>query len=553
MAADRTPGPPAEEAQPEWCYAAVWESIARAQPHLPAFFQGERAVSWGQFDREADALAIALLEAGLGPQSKVAAHLYNGPEYLTTYYAAFKAGLAPFNVNYRYGPEELFYLLDNADAEVVVFQTEFSPLLDQVRARLPRVKLWIAAPEDDESVPAWAIDYRTLVERPGPRGVRAPWGRSGEHLLIIYTGGTTGLPKGVMWRQQDLFGVGAYGANPLLGLGPMAHPAAAGARAAAGPRPVSLIACPLMHGTGLMAAVATLNAGGAAAFLASRRFSAQELWSEVERLGVARISIVGMAFCTPMLEALEAEPGRWDLSTVRVIGSSGAMWSYENKQGLLRHMPQAILADALASSEAFGLGVSASTAGSETSTARFNLGANCAVFTEDGRRVAPGSGEAGLVAVGGHIPQGYYKDPEKTARTFPLIEGRRWSMPGDWARVEADGTLTLLGRGSQCINTGGEKVFPEEVEEALKRHERVRDAAVVGLPDPRFGETICALVELHPGVEPPAPGELTAHVRGQIAAYKAPRQIHYVDSVGRGPNGKLDYKSLKALALDLTA
>lgn len=533
----------------EWNYAEVWESVVDAQPEQAAFVHADRVMTWGEFDKQSDTLAAAMLKAGLTHQSKVAAYLYNCPEYMIAYFAAFKAGLAPFNVNYRYGADELIYLLDNADAEVVVFHADFTQLADQIRTRLPLVKMWIRV-SDNGAHPAeldWVQEWDDVVRTSTPR-VRAPWGRSGDDIMMIYTGGTTGMPKGVMWRQADLFGVGNYGANPILGLPPLAHPHQAGERAVTGGRPIIVVACPLMHGTGLLSAMGTLTAGGAAAFLPSRHFSAAELWGEVDRLRAARIAIVGMAFCTPMLEVLDANPGRWDLSCVRLIGSSGAMWSYENKQGLLKHMPQAMLADAFSSSEAIGLGSSVSVAGAESATARFIIGENCAVFTEDKRRVQPGSGERGLVAVGGHIPLGYYKDQEKTDRTFPVIEGRRWSIPGDWATVEADGALVMLGRGSQCINTGGEKVFPEEVEETLKRHPDVRDAAVVGLPDPRFGEVVSALVELQPGRAPPAPDALVAHVRGQLAHYKAPRAIFYVDSVGRAPNGKLDYKALKAIA-----
>jgi 3-oxocholest-4-en-26-oate---CoA ligase len=292
----------------------------------------------------------------------------------------------------------------------------------------------------------------------------------------------------------------------------------------------------------------TLSMGGAVLLLPSRKFSAEELCAEVERLKVTRIGIVGQAFAGPILEALDAHPGRWDMSSVRLIGSSGCMWSQENKQGLLRHMPDAALVDSFSSSEAIGMGASESRQGEEARTARFAVSETCAVFTEDGRRVQPGSGERGMTAVSGHLPLGYYKDPEKTARTFPMFEGRRWCMPGDWAMVNADGTLEVLGRGSVCINTGGEKVFPEEVEEALKRHPAVRDAVVVGLPDPRFGERICAVVELVPGAAEPTLGDLAVHVKGSLADYKAPRNLVLVESVGRAPNGKVDYKAAKAYA-----
>jgi len=290
-----------------------------------------------------------------------------------------------------------------------------------------------------------------------------------------------------------------------------------------------------------------LTAGGTIATLPSTHFDAVELWSEVERLRANAISIVGMAFAQPMLQALDANPGRWNLSSLRRIGSSGTVWSMENKLGLLRHVPGCSIFDSLGSSEAVGLGVSSSGADGAPETAKFMVTANSACFTEDGRRVEPGSGERGLLAVSGHLPVGYYKDPEKTERTFKTFEGRRWSVPGDWATVEADGTLRLLGRGSQVINTGGEKVFPEEVEEAIKRYPGVRDAAVVGVPDDRFGERICAVVDVEDG---PAPtlSDLVEHVRAHLARYKAPREL-VIAPIARAANGKLDYKAVRADAL----
>ena len=322
---------------------------------------------------------------------------------------------------------------------------------------------------------------------PATRPVVAPWGRHDEDLLLIFTGGTTGMPKAVMWQQGDLMAKGGYGSNPLLGTGPMAAPEEAGPRAAASPiKPRSLIAPPLMHATGLIGAFTAIGAGGAVVLLPHGKFEPEEVWNAVERWRVTRMTIVGQPFAQPLLEALDANPGRWDLSSLFIIGSSGAMWNRENKLGLIRHIPQVQLMDSYSSSEAFGMGLSTTNAAGEKATATFELGPDCAIFTEDGRRVEPGSGESGRLAVGGPIPLGYYKDPVKSAQTFPTYEGKRWSMPGDWASVDADGTVRILGRGSQCINTGGEKVFPEEVEEALKRHPAVRDAAVTGVPDARY-------------------------------------------------------------------
>lgn len=534
-----------------WTLADVWEAIAASQAERSALIQADRVISWGAFDARADALAAHFLARGLGHQAKVAAYLYNGPEYLETYFAAFKAGVAPVNTNYRYGPEEVRYLFDNADAEAVVFHAGFTELLEKIRPQLPKVKAWIAVAEPGHPTPAWADDYDSVVAKtPAKRPVRAPWGVSGDDLLLLYTGGTTGMPKGVMWRQDDLFQVLGAGGNAAMGIPPATSIRELIDRIH-GPEHLraTMITCaPLMHGTGQFSAFIALNGGGTVCVLPSRKFDAVELWNEVERLKATNIVIVGLAFSTPMLEALEANPGRWDLSSVRSMSSSGSMWSQENKRGLLSHIPQAMIADSFGSSEAVGLGASASAAGAEAQTAAFMLGPNTAVFTDDGRRVQPGSGERGLVAVSGFLPMGYYKDEEKSAKTFRVMEGVRWSVPGDYAEVNADGTLKLLGRGSVCINTGGEKVFPEEVEEALKRHATVRDAVVVGVPDPRFGERICAVVEPEAGAQPSL-AELSAHVHSELAGYKAPRELVVVDTIGRAPNGKVDYKAIKERAL----
>src|SRR5215472_11320003 len=532
-----------------WNFADIWESIAAAIPARPALIRGAAEVSWADFDRRANRLARSLVDLGLKRQSKVAAYLYNGPEYLETYYAAFKAGLAPVNTNYRYVADELIYLFDNADAEAVVFGASFSETVDAIRGKLPKVKAWIAVAEPGHPAPPFAQDYGAITATSEPRFV-APWGRSGDDLLILYTGGTTGMPKGVMWRLEDLFQVLGAGGNALLGIPPLEDPQDAGPRVVAAlSDPASplapattLAAAPLMHGTAQFSSIISLGAGGAVASLPSTRFNAIELWSEAERLRAAGIIIVGMAFAQPMLETLDANPGRWDLSALRRIASSGTVWSMENKQGLLKHLPACAIFDSLGSSEAVGLGVSSSGAQATAETAKFMVTPNSACFTEDGRRVEPGSGERGLLAVSGYLPLGYYKDPEKTARTFHTYEGRRWSVPGDWATVEADGKLRLLGRGSQVINTGGEKVFPEEVEEAIKRFPGVRDAAAVGVPDSRFGERVCAVVQATGTVDEAG---AIAHVKGVLAGYKAPRRVVQLPTLGRAPNGKVDYAALR--------
>jgi len=533
-----------------WNFADAYELIAARTPNHPCMVQGSRTVTWGEFNARANALAADMLSSGLSHQSKVAAYLTNCPEYLETYVAAFKGGFAPVNTNYRYGPEEVAYLFDNADAEAVVFHSSYTDVLEGIRERLSKVKVWYCVCEGGDAVPTWAHDYDAVVSAGRHDNVSGPWGRSGDDLLLLYTGGTTGMPKGVMWRQDDLFNVLGAGGNAVLGV----PPATTLEELASRPDPsqpglVLLSACPLMHGTGQFSSFIALNMGGCIVTLPSKHFDVHELLAEVERNKVRTLVIVGQAFAGPILEALEAEPGRYDLKSLMMISSSGVMWSQENKAGLLRHIPQVVLFDSFGSSEAVGMGGSVSAAGAATETARFQLGPTCAVFTEDGRRVQPGTGERGLVAVGGFIPLGYYGDEAKTAQTFRVFEGQRWSVPGDWAEISADGTLVLLGRGSVCINTGGEKVFPEEVEEAMKTHSAVRDAVAVGIPDLRFGETICAVVEANEGGAIEL-SELSEHVKSALAAYKAPRHLVLVDTIGRAPNGKVDYKRLKALAME---
>jgi acyl-CoA synthetase (AMP-forming)/AMP-acid ligase II len=456
----------------------------------------------------------------------------------------FKAGLVPVNTNYRYSHDELVYLWTNADAVAVVFHGTFADRCDRLRHELPGIRTWIHVDDGSGDCPDWAVPYETAAASAAGRTVPV-WGRSPDDLYILYTGGTTGMPKGVMWRQDDIVGsLDAPSKQPLPAVPGWAEFDQRMAR----PGPRNLPGAPLMHGTGAFNAMWNLVLAGSVITLPGRHFDPVELLDTIESDRVNSISIVGDAFAKPMLRALDAQPDRWDISSLRVIISSGVIWAAETKAGLLRHNARLIMIDSLGSSEAIGMATNTTTADSPSSTAKFSLGPNTKVLTEDGREVQPGSGERGRVALRGRTPIGYYKDEAKTAATFVLHDGVRWSIPGDWAEVEADGTLKLYGRGSQCINTGGEKVYPEEVEEALKLHPSVGDAAVVGVPDERFGEAITALVEPQPGhsIDEAA---LVAHVKERLAHYKAPKRVLHIDSVGRAPNGKLDYKTLKSNAL----
>jgi 3-oxocholest-4-en-26-oate---CoA ligase len=532
---------------PGWNFADVWEVVAQQVPDAPAQVQGDRRLSWAETDRRANGVAQALLDAGVQEQDKVAQYLYNCPEYLESVFATFKAGLAPINTNYRYLTDELLYLWDNGDAVAVVFHGTFAERIETIRDQLPLVKLWLWVDDGAGPCPSWATPYETAAQAGTPTAVRGPWGRDGDHLLLLYTGGTTGMPKGVMWRQDDLFRtlVGTF--VPAVQDG---EPDLQIIRdAVQGPGVTGLPACPLMHGTGWFTQLIILSGGGCSVLLESRNLDIDELFATIERESVNAIAIVGDAFAKPMVRALDAAPGKYDISSLAIISSSGVMFSEASKQALLAHHPGMMIIDAFSSSEALGMGQSVSSAAGSSTTAKFTVGEHTKVLTDDGREVQPGSGETGRVAVGGWQPIGYYKDEAKSAATFITFEGKRYSVPGDYATVEADGSLTILGRGSVCINTGGEKVFPEEVEEVLKTYESVADAVAVGIPDEKFGEAITAVVELVPGAAFDE-GAIVVHVKDKLAAYKAPKRVLPIDTIGRAPNGKVDYKRLKAWAAD---
>jgi acyl-CoA synthetase (AMP-forming)/AMP-acid ligase II len=527
-----------------WNYATIWETAAEQLPDHPAQVQGERRITWAQLDRRADGVARTLLDAGARQQDKVAQYLHNAPEYIESMFAAFKAGLVPVNTNYRYADDELLYLWDNSDAVAVVFHGVFTERIERIRARLPRVRLWLWVDDGSGPCPDWALAYETAAAAATDR-VMAPWGRGDDDLLLMYTGGTTGMPKGVMWRQDSLIRAlgpvtGAHFTAPEVDYTPVRE-------AMSTPGTPTLPGSPLMHATAQFICLLTMNQGGTVVLLEHRHFDVVELLDTVEREKVSTLIIVGDAFARPMAATLDDHPGRWDLSSLAIVTSSGVMWSQETKDALLKHHPGVLLYDSLGSSEAVGLGASVSAAGATAGTARFTLGPNARVVGDDGKDVLPGSGDMGRVALKGHTPVGYYKDPIKSAETFVQIDGDTYSMPGDYAIVELDGTLTLLGRGSVCINTGGEKVFPEEVEEVLKLHPAVVDAVVVGLPDMTFGEAVTAVVETRNGDHVDG-ADLIAHVKGKLASFKAPKSVVRVDTIGRAPNGKVDYKRMKAYA-----
>jgi acyl-CoA synthetase (AMP-forming)/AMP-acid ligase II len=538
----------------EWNFATCWEAIADAQPGRLALAQGDRHRTWGEWDDRSARLAAAFAELGLGRDGKVASYLYNSIEYLEGVFATWKCGAAPVNVNYRYLENELRYLLENSDTEILLFHGVLGEHVAKVWHDVPTLKAIVQVDDGSPHVEG-ALRYEDLIagHEPAPRAAK-----SGDDLYILYTGGTTGMPKGVMWRNEDLYESLVPSVLGLFGITPPAEPADFGrvaqGVASAGRTPVHLPASPLMHGTGFMSSLQALCAGGAIVTLESRSFDAHELWRAVAQEHVTQMAIVGDAFGKPMVRALEAaeeDNAPYDLSSLGLMISSGVMWTAEIKQQLMARGAFLCL-DSLGSSEGVGFAQQISAPGAEATTAKFSIGANTTVLTEDGREVQPGSGERGLLALGGPIPLGYYKDPEKSAATFRTFGDQRYSIPGDWATVAADGTIELLGRGSVSINSGGEKIFPEEVEEAVKKHPAVQDAIVVGVPDEKFGEAITALVSFRPG-ESASPDEIVATVKANLSAFKAPRHVLVVDEVSRGPNGKADYAGAKRIATERVA
>jgi acyl-CoA synthetase (AMP-forming)/AMP-acid ligase II len=533
-------------------YATIWESIADTIPDATAVVHGDITRTWAQYDDRAARLAAAYAAAGLGHDSKIGLYMYNGNEYLEAQYGAFKIRGVPVNVNYRYLDDELWYLLDNSDAEALVFHSSLGDRVAQVTERLPKLKLLIEVDDGGTGQVQAALTYDEVLSanEPMERIVR-----SEDDIYMLYTGGTTGMPKGVMYDMASHVSLFLRSGFPFLGqqvprsgeeVAPLVE-----AITAAGKRMVAIPCAPLMHGTGLwLGAFAAHLTGGEVITLTSRTLDPHEVLRTAQARRATSLVIVGDAFAKPLVAAIDeaaqrAEP--YDLSSLGVILSSGVMWTAEVKQQLLDRIPQVVLFDAIGSTEG-SMGNQMSTRGGSTETAKFTQNPTTKVFTEDGREVTPGSGEIGVVAAGGFVPLGYFKDPDKSARTFRTIDGVRYAIPGDLAQVAADGTLILLGRGSQVINSGGEKIFPEEVEEAVKRVPGVRDCLVIGIDDERFGQAVTAVAATDGRVLDEA--DVIAHVKTQLARYKAPKRVVFVTDVPRSPNGKADYIAAKQYALD---
>ena len=538
--------------------STIFRTVAQTIPDKQVLVWRDRRLTYAQMDARIDGVAHYLASRGLGShiernqlanhqsgQDHMGLYLRNGNEYLEAMVAGYRARVAPFNVNFRYVEEELLYLLADAKAKVLVYAAEFAPHVQSIRGRLPELQVLIQVADDsgNQLLPD-AVDYESIVNTPAPSwGMPEP---SGDDLYILYTGGTTGMPKGVLWRQHDIF-MSAMGGRPFMAGGEPLNSyddLAAQVRAQAGFRSMLLIP-PLMHGAAQWGVFNTISTGGWIALPDNvQRLDADAVLRLVARERVLGIPVVGDAMARPLVDAIET--GDYDLSSLMAFTNGGAPLSPTVRDRLLAALPNLMIMDAVGASESGAQMTTIATKGAETQAATFTPLADTAVVSLDFTRVLqPGEGD-GWLARQVFVPLGYLGDAEKTARTFPTIDGVRWSIPGDKARVLDDGRIELLGRDSVTINSGGEKIFAEEVERAVASHPAVYDVTVAGRPSERWGNEVVAIVQLAEG-KSVTDEELAEACRAHIADYKVPKAFIRVDKVVRSPAGKADYRWAKAV------
>lgn len=536
--------------------AELNESIADLIPEREAIVTTTRRLAWRELQLRTRRLAHLLAAAGLGchrersqlepwesGQDHVGLYLYNGHEYLEGMIAASRARAVPFNVNYRYVDEELLYLFRDSNARAIIYHASFAPRLAAILPQLPPMALLLQVDDGSgEALLPGARDYETaLAAAPDTRLDVQP---SDDDLYIVYTGGTTGMPKGVLWRQHDIFYAAMGGRLP--GSEPVASLEDLLSRVPYGEMMRILPAPPFMHGAGHWTAFINLHQGGTVIVPNQvRKLDPDDIWSTIERERAFSISIVGDAFARPLVDQLRAKS--YDLSCLRVIGSGGAILSPGLKRALVDLLPDVMVVDGFGSSETGAQGSSTMAAGSETPAA-FHMDEHTVVLDPELERVLePGEESLGWLARAGHIPLGYLGDRAKTEKTYRVVQGKRFAVPGDRARIEPNGAIVVLGRDSVCINSGGEKIFAEEVETALKTHPAVQDVLVIGTPNERFGQQVTAVVSLRPGQQANA-ADLREAAALHLARYKLPRDVVFVDQVVRAPTGKPDYRWAKTTA-----
>jgi len=538
----------------EWNIADLVERIVDLAPEREALVCGDARRSYAQLEERSNRLANHLASVGIGPGDHVGIYAFNCVEFVESMLGAYKLRAVPINVNYRYVEDELRYLFDNADLKALVHHRRFTPRIVAVKNEMPLLRHLIAIDDDsgEDFRAAGAVAYQDALASASPARSFGP--RSPDDLYMLYTGGTTGMPKGVMWRQHDVIFTLGGGIDHASGI-PAQRPEDISAKMTATPA-VSMAIAPLMHGASQWATLGALFTGNKVVLYGDRSFDPDAVWRIIEKERVQTLAITGDAMGRPLIEALAGASAGRDLASLFVVASTAAVFSPSVKEQFKQRFPNLIVVDSVGASETGFHGTSLYQSG-ESSTARTGVvrvrpGRDTTVVGEDGQPLTPGSGVVGKLARTGNVPLGYYKDSKKTAETFVEVGGRRYAIPGDFATIEADGTITLLGRGSVCINSGGEKVFPEEVEAALKAHPEVFDVVVVGVRDPRWGERVAAVLQPRPG-RTPSLGSLAAHCREKIASYKIPRSLYLVERIERSPSGKPDYPWAKALAAERAA
>ncbi len=500
---------------------------------------GERR-TYAEMDRRANQLAHHLRARGVKAGDHVGIYAYNSVEWVESLWAIFKLRAVWININYRYVADELRHIFSNADLVGLIHAREFSPRVAEVADALDglRFSLVIDDGSGEPDVRSDAEDYEPALAAQSSQRDFEP--RSGDDIYILYTGGTTGLPKGVVWRHEDVFYALGGGINAMTNV-KVEDPGDITRNAAANAATTFLPCAPLMHGASQWGVMSQSFQGNRVILLA--KFDARTVWDLLAEEKVSVLFITGDAMGRPLVEALDEPGATYDTSSLVAITSTAAVFSPSVKEDFFRHFPNLVMTDSIGSSETGANGVSFVTAGHTAMQGGPTVTSlrDTVVLDDDLKPVAPGSGVVGKVARSGNVPIGYYNDPVKTAATFVTVDGVRYAIPGDFATVEADGTVTLLGRGSVSINSGGEKIYPEEVEAALKSHPSVYDATVVGTPDERWGQRVSALIQFRPG-QSASLADLQTFCRTKIAGYKVPRQLHVVDEVVRSPSGKPDYQ-----------
>lgn len=535
----------------EYNLADLFESVVDVVPEREALVHvdhpgtgAERRLTYAGLDAAANRIGHHLADAGLRPGEHVGLHLYNGVEYLQTVLGCLKARLVPVKVNYRYVEDELAYLYRDADLAALVFDAEFAPRVAGALPRAPVLRHLIRVGTPAEGFPAGpdAVDF-TRAEADGSPGRGFPQ-RSADDLFIIYTGGTTGMPKGVMWRQEDLFFSGLGGGAPTGE--PVKAPEELAQRVAAGGDGITFFpTAPLMHGTSTLTAFIGFDYGQRVVI--HRKFVPEEVLRTIEKERVSAVSLVGDAMLRPLIDALSGQMKDTDCSALFSVSSSGAIMSDTVREQFLSLVPHVMLLNNFGSSESGFNGTDTEDSGARNG---FRIRVNSPTRVVDPATHEPvAPGEPGRVAQCGHVPLGYYNDPAKTAETFFEKDGERWVPLGDMATLDEDGVVTVLGRGSQCINTGGEKVYPEEVEQALKAHPDIYDAVVAGVPDAKWGNHVAAVVQLRSGAGELSLDDVQGHCRTRLAGYKVPRQLVLTDAVQRSPSGKADYRWARSVAV----